>query len=150
MELFGIVLAVPAAFITAAIYALLMRVVLPHRLITRPVLWLSIAVLGGLLIEWAALLAVGPLRSRAIMGPAFYPLHLVLFFLAVPALANLFIIKGGGANKRGSWFTVALLSSLLALPLVLTQYVVAEALYGVDGTGGPYGEAPTIPMPAWW
>lgn len=148
MELFGIVLAVPAAFIAAAIYALLMRVVLPHRLITRPALWLSIAVLSGLVIEWAALLAVGPLRSRAIMGPAFYLLHLVLFFLAVPALANLLIIKGG--NRVGSWFTVALLSSALALPLVLTQYVVAEALYGVDGTGGPYGEAPTIPMPAWW
>ena len=149
MELFGIVFAIPVAFIAAAIYASLMRFVLPYRLIKRIALWLSTAVIGGLLLEWWALLAIGAVRSRAIIGPAFYTLHLVLFFLAVPALANLLIIKKGD-TILGSWFTVALLCSVLALPVVLTQYGVTEALYGVDDTGGPYGQAPTIPMPAWW
>jgi hypothetical protein len=149
MELFGIVFAVPAAFVAAAIYARLVRGVLAHWLIRRMALWLSIAVLGGLLLEWGALLALGVLRSRAIIGSAFYPLHLILFFLSVPAFANLLVIKRGD-TAFGSWLTVALLCSILALPVVLTQYAVAETLYGVDGTGGPYGKAPTIPMPAWW
>jgi hypothetical protein len=149
MELFGILFAIPVAFVAAAVYASLMRFVLRYRLINRIALWISIAVLGGLLLEWGALLAVGAVRSRAIVGPAFYPAHLVLFFLAVPALANVLIIKKRG-TILGAWFMVALLCSVLALPIVLTQYGVAEALYGVDGTGGPYGQAPTIPMPAWW
>jgi hypothetical protein len=149
MELFGIVFAIPAAFIAAAIYVRLVRGVLAYPFINRVVLWLSEAVLAGLLVEWGALLAVGALRSRAIIGPAFYPLHLVLFFLSVPALANLLVIRMGD-TVLGSWLAVALLCSALALPVVLTQYGVAEALYGVDGTGGPYGQAPTIPMPAWW
>jgi hypothetical protein len=59
MELFGIVFAIPPAFIAAAIYASLMRFVLPYRLIKRIALWLSTAVLGGLLLEWGALLAIG-------------------------------------------------------------------------------------------
>jgi hypothetical protein len=86
---------------------------------------------------------------RATIGPAFFPIHSVLFFLAVPALANLLMIKKAG-TILGSWPIVALLCSALSLPVVLTQYGVAEALYGVDGAGGPYGQAPTIPMPSWW
>ena len=150
MELFGIIFAVPAALIAAVLYSLLMRLVPPFRGITRTaLLWLSTAVLGGLLVEWGTLLAVGAVRSRAIIGPAFYPLHLVLFFLAVPALANVLLITRSG-SVLGSWFVMGSLCSVLALPVVLTQYLVAEALYGSDGRGGPYGEAPTIPMPVWW
>jgi hypothetical protein len=149
VKLFGIIFAVPAVFIAAAIYAGLIPFVFRYRLVTRIALWFSIAVLCGLLIEWAALLAVGAVRSRAVIGPAFYPVHLVLFFLTVPALANLLIIKKSG-TILGTWFTVALLCSVLARAVVLTQYGVAEALYGVDGDGGPYGQVPTIPMPAWW
>lgn len=133
MELFGIVLAIPAAFIAAAIYSLLMRFVLPYRLINRAALWLSTAVLGGLLVEWGALLAIGAVRSRAIIGPTFYPLHLVILFLTVPALANLLIIKRGG-GMLGSWFAVALLCSVLALPVVVTQYVVAHP-FGAEPIG---------------
>jgi hypothetical protein len=148
MELFGIILAIPAAFLATAIYVGLMRFAFLYRPINRLALWLSVAVLGGLLVEWGALLAVGAVRSRAIVGPAFYPAHLALFVLAVPALANLLIIKKGG-TILGAWFMVAFLCSVLALPVVLTQYEVAEALYGVDGAGGPYGQAPTMPLPAW-
>jgi len=149
MELFGIIFAVPAALIAAVLYSLLMRLVPPLRGITTALLWPSTAVLGGLLVEWGTLLAVGAVRSRAIIGPAFYPLHLVLFFLAVPALANVLLITRSG-SVLGSWFVMGSLCSVLALPVVLTQYLVAEALYGSDGRGGPYGEAPTIPMPVWW
>ncbi|HZY30438.1 MAG TPA: hypothetical protein VFF86_02235 [Candidatus Methylomirabilis sp.] len=149
MELFGILFAIPAAFIAAAIYARLIRVVLRYRLITRISLWLSGVVLVGLLVEWGALVTVGAVRSRAIIGPTFYPIHLVLLLFALPALANILIVTKGD-TMLGSWFMVAFLCSVLAVPVVLTQYGVAEALYGIDGAGGPYGQAPTIPMPGWW
>src|SRR5215208_2710428 len=130
MELFGIIGALPAAFIAAAIYSVLVRAVLPFRRVTRAALWLSMAVLGGLLVEWGVLLTAGAVRARAVIGPPFYPVHLALFFLAVPALANVLTIKRSG-TVLGSWFVVGLLCSALALPVVLTQYVVAEALYGI-------------------
>jgi len=149
MELFGVLFAIPAAFIAVTIYVHLVRRVLAHPFISRVTFWLSAAVLAGLLAEWGALLTVGALRSRAIVGSAFYPLHTVLFLLSLPALANLLLIKRDDTISQ-PWFRVALLCSALALPVVLTQYVVAEALYGVDGTGGPYGQVPTIPMPTSW
>jgi hypothetical protein len=71
------------------------------------------------------------------LGPAFYPLHLVLFFLAVPALATILVIAKNG-TILASWAVVGLLGAMLALPVVLTQYCVSEALYGIDGEGGPY------------
>jgi hypothetical protein len=123
VELFGIIFAIPAVFIAAAIYAGLIPFVFRYRLVTR--------------------------KRCGFRLRYFYPVHLVLFSLTVPALANLLIIKKSG-TILGTWFTVALLCSVLALAVVLTQYGVAEALYGVDGDGGPYGQAPTIPMPAWW
>ena len=78
------------------------------------------------------------MRSRALVGPLFYPVHLVLFLLSVPALANLLILTRRSQESQ-LWVETAILCTLLALPLVVTQYAVSEALYGVDGKGGPYG-----------
>jgi len=47
------------------------------------------------------------------------------------------VIKKQG-TLLGSWLVVGFLCSCLALPVVLTQYAVSEALYGIDDTGGPY------------
>jgi hypothetical protein len=77
----------------------------------------------------------------------------LVFVFAIPALANLLVIRIGRSTAKrgiGTWFVVALLCGALALPVVLTQYGVSEALYGIDDEGGPYGHAPTIPMPSWW
>src|SRR5436309_15642861 len=153
MVLVGIVLSIPLAVIAGGIYAYVIHFVLRYRIVRRVALWVSTAVLVGLLLEWVALVTVGAVRSRAIIGPAFYLLHLLVFFLAVPALANLLVIRirnRAAKHGFGALFVVALLCSALALPVVLTQYGVAEALYGIDGAGGPYGQAPTIPMPSWW
>ena len=153
MELVGIVLFIPLAFVAGGIYACVIHFVLRYRIVSRVALWASTAVLVGLLLEWVALITVGAVRSRAIIGPAFYPLHLLIFFLAIPAFANLLLIRIRNSAAKygfGAWFVEALLCSALALPVVLTQYGVAEALYGIDGAGGPYGQAPTIPMPSWW
>lgn len=148
MEMFGIMGAVPATFIATAIYLRLIRFVLRYQLVCRILFWSSSAILIGLFIEWCLLLTIGPLRGRAIIGPTFYPIHSAFFFLAIPAFANVLMIKKSG-TRLGSWFMIAFLCSMFAVPVVLTQYGVSEALYGINGIGGPFGDAPTIPIPGW-
>jgi hypothetical protein len=151
MELLGIVLALPVAFVASAIYAYVLRFAVKFAFVRQTAPWGSTVVLFGLLLEWVALATMGAVQIRARIGPAFELIHLLIFFLAVPALATLLVIKKGmGESGLGWLFVVALLCSALALPVVLTQYGVTEALYGIDGTGGPYGLGPTIPMPSWW
>jgi len=153
MELVGIVLFVPLAFIASGIYAYVIHFILRPQIVGRVALWVSTAVLVGLLLEWVVLFTMGAVSSRAIIGPTFYPLHLLIFVLSIPALANVLVIRIRNSVAMpgfGAWLVIALLCSALALPVVLTQYGVSEALYGIDGAGGPYGQAPTIPMPSWW
>lgn len=128
MELFGVIGAMPAAFVASALYSqVLVRLALSGNL-RRLVLWVSVALLVALVIEWVLLANLGAVGCRSVMGPAFYPLHLVLFFLAVPSLANILVV--GRAVPVG-WPVIGLLSGALALPVVLTQYGVSEALYGI-------------------
>ena len=73
---------------------------------------------------------LGAVRSRAILGPGFYVVHLILFFISVPSLANLLVLR----QRRGfvaSWYIAAALCTMLAFFLVLLQYSVSEALYGI-------------------
>lgn len=90
--------------------------------------------LGGLLAEWTLLATVGAVRSRAVIGPAFYPLHLAIFVLSVPALATVLTIKTRG-TRFDSWLVVAFACGLFALPVTLTQYGVSESLYGIEDKG---------------
>ncbi len=136
MEMFGIIGAMPAAFVASAIYSqILIRLPLSPSM-KRYLLWASFFVLGSLVLEWLLLATLGAVQSRSMIGPIFYLVHLALFLLAVPALANILVI---GRSEPLSWPQVGLLSALLSLPVVLTQYGVAEALYGIDGNGGPFG-----------
>ncbi len=139
MELLGIICSIPAAFAASAIYFVAVRWLLRRQPWIATILGPSSAlVLVGLAVEWSLLGTIGTVRSRAVIGPLFYPLHAVLFFLSVPALANLLILKRR-AQESQLWVEVAILCTLLALPVVVAQYAVFEALYGVDGNGGPYG-----------
>ncbi len=135
MELFGIVLAMPAAFVAGALHSLALRFVLrrwPLGTVAGTVaLGCSVAVLAGLGLEWVALATYGPARLQSATGGVFFPIHLALFFLSIPAFANVLVVKQGD-TRLGSWFTVGVLCAVLALPVVLTQYGVSEALYGVD------------------
>ena len=86
MELVGIVLFIPLAFVAGGIYACVIHFVLRYRIVSRLALGASTAVLVGLLLEWVALITVGAVRSRAIIGPAFYPLHLFNLLSSDPGL----------------------------------------------------------------
>ena len=138
MELFGLMCSVPAAFAASAIYFFVLRWLLRRLPWIKTVLVPgSTLVLVGLAVEWILLGTIGTLRSRAAIGPLFFPLHTVLFFLSVPALANLLIVKRD-PRERELWAEVAILCSVLAFPVVLIQYSVSETLYGINGTEGPY------------
>ena len=130
MELFGIVLAMPAAFVASAVYSLALRLVLRRWPLGGAALWCSVGVLTGLVVEWVALAMCGPVQLQQAAHGAFFPLHLVVFFLSIPALANVLVVKRGD-TWLGSWIAVGVACALLALPVVLTQYGVSEALYGI-------------------
>ena len=87
--------------------------------------------------EVLLLVTVGAVRARTILGPRFYAAHVALFFLGTPALANILVLrKGAGLLSR--WYTAVPLCTGFALVLVLLQYGVSEALYGIDGDNGPF------------
>src|SRR4051812_31619016 len=132
MELFGIMLSIPVAFVASVVYAaILKRVALPKAL-TTAMAAVSILVLVGLAAEWVALATVGAVACRAAIGPPFYLAHLAIFLLAIPALVNLLVLKAPD-SAWSSWVAVGFFGSMLALPVVITQYGVSEALYGIDG-----------------
>jgi hypothetical protein len=130
VELFGIVLAVPAAFVASAVYSLALRFVLRRWRLAGVALWCSVGVLTGLVLEWVALAIYGPVRLQEATRGAFFPFHSVVFFLSIPALASVLVVKRGD-TWLGSWIVVGVICAGLALPVVLTQYVVSEALYGI-------------------
>jgi hypothetical protein len=138
VELFGVFCSMPAAFVASAIYFGFLRVLIKRVPVERILIVGACALLGALFAEWALLATLGAVRSRAAIGPVFYPVHLALFMLGVPALATILTIKTRG-TRFDSWLVVAFASGLFALPVALTQYVVSEALYGIDGEGGPFG-----------
>ena len=110
------------------------------RRVERLSSWLyaaSIVLLVGFLGEIVLLSTLGAVGSRAFVGPAFYAAHSVFFFLGTPALANVLLLRKRGPVVR-RWYLAGALCTGFAFCLVLLQYGVSEALYGIDGTNGPY------------
>ena len=131
MEIFGIVLSIPAAFVVSTVYSFLLSRVITRIDPLRRFLWMaSIGVLLLFVIEVALLITIGAVRSGAILGPGFYVAHLVIFFTGPPALANVLILR----NPRGifPWYWAVPVCTAFAFVLVLLQYGVSEALYGID------------------
>jgi hypothetical protein len=110
MEAFGILCSIPVAFVVSAVYcAILAAAIRRYESLRGPLYTASLLVLFVLVCELVLLATRGAVDSRALVGPAFYAGHVVCFILG----------------------------SIFAFCLVLLQYAVFEALYGVDGTNGP-------------
>jgi len=138
MELFGILLSIPAAFVASCVYAYaLAKGVKRFEAIRRPMLSVSTAVLLAIGVELALLVAIGPRRTRGLLGGGYYSIHLLLFFLGTPALANVIVLRKEPRILR-SWFAAVPLCTVLAFGQVLAQYAVSESLFGIEGHGGPY------------
>src|SRR5215204_2708822 len=103
MELLGIALSVPAAFIASLTYCLIIaKVVRRFDRVSRVLWWRSGGVLTWFVLEVLLLLTLGAVRARTMMDPAFYRAHLSVFFLGAPALANVLLLRRGGPSAGTS------------------------------------------------
>jgi hypothetical protein len=138
VEIFGIVLSIPVAFVMSMVYC----AILAHavRRFDRLRSWLyaaSFVLLAGVLSEIVLLITLGAVGARALIGPAFFIAHLAFVLLGAPALANVLLLRKSGP-LIGRWYLAGVFCTAFAFLLVLLQYGVSEALYGIDGNNGPY------------
>jgi hypothetical protein len=132
MELLGIALSVPVAFVASMLYCFLLdRLVLKFEGPRRWLLFTSYFVLVVFAAELVMLLSLGTVRSGEILGGTFYVVHLTLFFLGVPSLANVLLLR---KRRRfvDRWYVAGVLCTVFAFFLVLLQYSVSESLYGIE------------------
>ncbi|HNL89745.1 MAG TPA: hypothetical protein PKH05_11775 [Nitrospira sp.] len=138
MELFAIAFSIPVATI-ASTFSMGALQWLTGYLPSLRTPWLvsSCAVLVMCACEVLALASRGAVGTQHMIGTAFYPLHLTLFFLGVPAFGTVLRLE----NRKPLWLPIVVsLYTAFALVLVLLQYGVTEALYGIDGNGEPYSK----------
>lgn len=99
--------------------------------------------LVAILAEWGFLSLRGSVGTRLLIGRPYYPGHLLTFFLGCPALINILVLPNPCRWHARWWFALPLCTAL-ALVLVVQQYVVSEALYGIDGVDGPFSQTDRI------
>ncbi len=138
MELFGIVFSIPGAFIASAVYRFLLIAAVRRWPLIRPAFKVaSYLVLTGIIAEWILLALRGAAGTRVAIGPLYYDIHVLIFFLRTPALMNLLALSDPPKRYARWWVSVPLCTAL-AFVLVIQQYAVSEALYGIDGAHGPF------------
>jgi len=131
MELFGIAFSVPAAFVTSAVYAIVIRKLVAGKSpFDRALFWFSAVIIGVWTIEFLIVVALLASGQQNGIQHIPYSVHSVLFFLVVPALANIIQLqKAVPFFKR--WYLTASACTFLALHAVLLQYAVSEAIFGI-------------------
>src|SRR6185369_10207788 len=129
---FGIWILVPVLSVIVSGYCAALGTLVRNR---EPWRWLLFAggcvVLFALLGEVSLLLLVGAKRAEMLVGPGFYGAHLVVVGLAGPSLANVLMLR-----RRewflSRWYWAGAACAVFLLGLVLLQYGVSEALFGID------------------
>ena len=143
MELLAIVLSVPAAFICSIVYSLIIgRLTRNMDQVRTMIVWSSAIVLSLSGLEALAVATIGAPTLRQSLGVPYYPLHLFLFFFSVPSLANVLALQRK-AKHLSRWYAIGTMCAIVGLGVVLLQYTVSEALYGIDGMGRSYERSGT-------
>jgi hypothetical protein len=137
MEAFGIALYALGGMVAAPVFCFLVaRYSQRFPELSTVVRWGSAGLLVVFILDVAIVDALSAVRVRAYVGPAFFPIHAVATLLAAPASA--FVLLAGRRNVSRLWPAVAFLAWCLGVFAIFHQYSVSEALYGIDGSGGPY------------
>jgi hypothetical protein len=137
MDVFGLVLAIPAVVAANLVYVLIVRFGLSSwTMLTRWLLWPSYGVLAVLVLDVLLVLTIGAVATRTLIGPWFWSFHLVAFLLGAPSLANVLVLSRGLWFRN--WYATVVLCGLFGVFLVFFQVGVGGALYGPDGVGGPF------------
>ena len=138
MELFGIILSIPAAFIASIIYAFIIRkITIKLPLLILPLVWVSTFVLIIGFLEFCCLLVFGTLKLNETIGSLYCQIHTALFFLMLPAIATIMRLQNR-FSILSKWYAIGSFCAVIGLCIVLQQYVVSEVLFGIDGTSGVY------------
>jgi MFS family permease len=98
--------------------------------------WGSVGLLAVFSLDVVWVYIASAVTVRAAVGPTYFPVHTVVTLFAAPAFASLLLAGHWKASRW--WPAVAVLAWCLGIFAIFYQYNVAEALYGVDGSGGPY------------
>lgn len=146
MELLGIALFIPLAALAFTAYAAIARGLFERfGSLARIAGGMSAAVLLVFVTELIAVGTFGVLRSREILGLPFLVAHSLSLLLAPPALANVLVLA---MKSRRSWYVASAAAACLAIGLLFLNIHISEVLYGIDGSGGPYGKPGWLCFPA--
>jgi len=138
MDVFGLVLAIPAVVVANIVYVLVARFGLSRLSRLRPwLLWASYLVVVIAAVDVIVVLTLGAVAARTLAGPAFWTFHEVVFVFGAPSFANALILTRRGVWFR-YWYATAALCCLFGVFLLFLQVGVGGALYGPDGVGGPF------------
>ena len=137
MEMLGLALAIPAVLVANVGYGVLAKFVLSRLAgFRRWLVWPSYLVLVLTLIEITLVATIGAVEARTRIGPTFWFLHLLVIFLGAPSLANVLILATKPLARR--WYLAVAWCCAFGVFLVFFQVGVGDALFGVDGVGGPF------------
>jgi hypothetical protein len=138
MDVFGLVLGIPAVVVANIVYVLVARFGLIRFPRLRPwLIWTSFLVVVIAALDIIIVLTLGAVAARTLAGPAFWRVHLIAFVCGAPSLANVMILARQGMWFR-HWYATAALCCLFGVFLLFLQVIVGGALYGPDGVGGPF------------
>lgn len=140
MESLAIALWIAGGLVTAPIFCFVLATYIrPHRTVARIFFYPAVFGLCLLTLDLLAVGWVGAVRSRELIGPAFFPIHTFVTLVSPAFLAGSLLL--GERHFARRWIAVAGLSWMLGVFSIFYQYGVAEALYGIDGLGGPYSNS---------
>ena len=125
MELFGIALSLPVAFVLTVLYRPLFEWI---SAVFRPA---SCIVCGLFAAEITMLAIFGAVRSRALAGPTFTACHAIVLLLGTPAFANLLVLQNP-SRPRARWQVVVPHCTLFGFTPVMLQYGVSEQIHGIE------------------
>jgi hypothetical protein len=138
MEFCGIVFMTPVYFIICAFYAIfLAKVVSKWRRTRTVVLAVSFLLLGTFVAELLLLKRLGAVETRLLLGPAFWHAHMVFRDAGIFVLANVLVLikRSPLATKP---YSVGAICAIFSIFQTLLYFSVSDALFGVDGRGGPF------------
>jgi hypothetical protein len=139
MEALAIAMFIFVGVVAAPVFCLLLvKLVRPYPPISRAVFYGASASMLLFGIDLVLIAALGAVKVREIVGPAFMPVHALLTLGSAPAFASVSLL--GKRSLARWWPAVAILAWVLGVCSIFYQYEVAEALYGIDGEGGPYSD----------
>ncbi|HEY4212846.1 MAG TPA: hypothetical protein VGM84_15295 [Steroidobacteraceae bacterium] len=139
MEVVGIALYALGGLVAAPVFCFLLARYARRFVSLSALLWRgSVGLLMLFILDLASYYFFGCVRARAAVGPIYFPMHALVTLLAAPAAACVLLL--GRRSISRWWPAVAVVAWCIGVFAIFHQYNVSEALYGVDGVGGPYSD----------